>query len=111
MTEEQRRAIQARYFYLTNYQSENATDPIDPLLYVDSGGDQLLHIAAARGDIETVTILLENNVDVNAFGEMENTALHYALEAGHLNVADLLKLRGANGELKNRFGVEAGKAG
>lgn len=46
-----------------------------------------LHIAASVGDVEQISILLrQNNFDVNAIGEHNFTALHYAANAGHLEV-------------------------
>lgn len=38
--------LQKKYHYLVNYGSDDQDSPIDPLTYVDSNGDALLHIAA-----------------------------------------------------------------
>ena len=93
--------LQERYAYLMNYEAEDPNAPIDPLRYVDSNGDALLHIAARRGDLRSIELLLRAGVDVNLVGDMGNTALHYAPTA---DVANLLLAHGASTELTNEFG-------
>jgi ankyrin repeat protein len=93
--------LQKKYSYLVNYESEDPDAPIDPLTYVDSNGDALLHIAAQNGDLRTVEMLLKAGVDVNQVGDMGNTALHYAKAE---DVASLLLAHGASIEVRNEFG-------
>jgi len=104
MTIEEKHEIQARYRHLTNYQEEDPEAPIDPLTYVDSGGDHLLHIAAMRGDLNTVEVLLRVGDDINRRGEMGMTALHYARMQGNNEIAEFLLLHGADGTLRDDFG-------
>ena len=101
LTESEIVEIQEKYKYLTNYESAHPDDPINPLTYVDSNGDCLLHIAAQRADERTILLLLQAGADVNALGDMGNTALHYATNA---QVANLLLSHGASVEIYNEFG-------
>ncbi|MDR3443807.1 MULTISPECIES: ankyrin repeat domain-containing protein [unclassified Dyella] len=86
--------IQAKYRDLTNYADEDPTAPIDPLTYVASGGDRLLHIAAFRGDTRTMGLLLDNEQELDMLGEMGLTALHYAYWGEHQDAVELLISRG-----------------
>jgi ankyrin repeat protein len=90
--------LQKKYSYLTNYEADEPDAPIDPLTYVDSNGDSLLHIAAQSSDVRTVELLLNAGIDVNQTGDMGNTALHYATDE---NLARLLLSRGASVEVYN----------
>ena len=100
-TEADIQELQTKYSYLTNYESEDPEAPIDPLTYVDSNGDALLHIAAQRGDKRTAELLLMAGVDVSLVGDMGNTALHYAQTE---EVARLLLEHGASADVCNEFG-------
>jgi len=93
--------LQKTYGHLVNYESEDPEAPIDPLTYVDSNGDSLLHIAAQRGDLRTIGLLLRAGVDANLLGDMGCTALHYAKTK---DVASLLLAHGASTEIRNEFG-------
>ena len=101
LTEAEVRELQAKYSGLTNYEAEEPDAPIDPLTYVDSNGDTLLHMASQRGDIRTVELLLRAGIDVNQIGDMGNTALHYAETE---EMARLLLRHGASAEISNEFG-------
>lgn len=101
LTEAEIRELQTRYSYLTNYEAAEPDAPIEPLSYVDSNGDTLLHIAAQRGDLHTIKLLLRSGVDVNRPGDMGNTALHYAKVQ---EVAQLLLEGGAAVDVCNEFG-------
>jgi ankyrin repeat protein len=102
--------IQKRYFYLANYSSDDPTDPIDPLTYIDSNGDSLLHIAAQNGDVKTIEQLLDAGASIDQAGDMKSTALHYAYDGKHLETIQLLLRRGASTELRNLFGKKPGEA-
>lgn len=96
--------IQKRYYYLTNYEGDDPGAPINPITYVDSNGDSLLHIASAAGDLQTVELLVNAGVDINLLGDMDNTALHYAKSRGHEEVARFLVGHGASTTIENGFG-------
>lgn len=103
LTQAEVQALQKKYSHLTNYEAEEPDDPIDPLTYVDSNGDALLHIAAQGGDLSTVELFLKAGVDVNKPCDMGNTALHYAKDE---NLARLLLNHGASADVYNEFGKQ-----
>lgn len=100
------REIQEKYSYLINYDAEDPECPIDPLSYVDSNGDTLLHIAAQQNDLRTIELLLKGGVNVNAIGDMGCTALHFAKSK---EVIDLLVTHGASNQVRNEFGKLPGE--
>ncbi|XP_067653866.1 uncharacterized protein [Haliotis asinina] len=64
---------------------------------VDRGGDNVLHFACKRGDLETVKLILSMNVvDINARTKDGKTAADMARRRGHQPVVDLLVSRGAH---------------
>lgn len=70
-------------------------------------GETPLHIAAARGDIEAVRVLLDAGAEPNAVGEHNYTPLHEALEQGHPQVARMLIAAGASLDAANVDGATA----
>ena len=66
--------------------------------------DTPLHIAARKGEIEDVEILLVHGAAINASGDLGNTALHYAAMTGKIDVVSKLLQRGASPNIKNEFG-------
>ncbi|XP_020843394.1 cyclin-dependent kinase 4 inhibitor C [Phascolarctos cinereus] len=70
--------------------------------------------AAARGDLEQLTNLLQNNVSANAENGFGRTALQ-VMKLGNPEIARRLLLRGANPDLKDRTGFavlhDAARAG
>jgi ankyrin repeat protein len=61
--------------------------------------------AAAKGDRNTVRVLVQRKVDVNAPQSDGTTALHWAARADDLEIAEILIAAGANVAVKNREGV------
>lgn len=59
-------------------------------------GNYPINIAASRGLMEEVTLLLSYGADVNVHGEHGYTPLHDAVEQGHIDVVRLLIKSGAN---------------
>ena len=96
--------LQKKYDYLINYDSVDPTDPIDPLTYVDSNGDNLLHIAAQLGDVNTIALLVDAGVNINQKGDMGFTALHYAYDGKYSRAIEFLLAHGASAEIENEFG-------
>gem|GEM_PF-5511120 len=65
------------------------------------GGGLMLHQtklgeAAGNGDLKTVRNLVASGADVNERDDGGETALCYALEGGHIDVADYLYKKGAD---------------
>lgn len=109
LTSEEIKYLQERYFYLTNYESVAIDDPIDPLTYVDSNGDWLIHIATSLGDLKGVELLLKAGIDVNQVGDMGCTPLHYAKMKNNDVIADFLLKNGALNSIENDFGKLPGE--
>ena len=107
LTDEEIAELQTTYRDLINYQAASPTEPIDPLAYRAADGDRLIHIAAHRGDLRTVEMLLDAGEDVNSTGELGDTAAHYAAMELHKDVFDLLMARGADPTITNDFGDTA----
>jgi ankyrin repeat protein len=59
------------------------------------GRPDALQVAAERGHVETVALLLDRGADVNATGEYGWSPVHLAANWGHTEVAGLLLDRGA----------------
>lgn len=81
------------------------------------GGKTALHIAADRGDLTMVKIMLHVQVEVDPRDWQGMTPLHYAVRRGHTPVAALLISRGADINTPNQKGwtslhiaVDAGRA-
>jgi ankyrin repeat protein len=103
----EKRYLQAAFSDLINYEAEDPLQLIDPLAYRTPEGDSCLHIAAGRGDLQAVALLLDAGMDANLRGDLGNTPLHYASRGAHEAVARLLIDRGASPSLRNELGKEA----
>lgn len=69
--------------------------------------DTLLHLAARKGEIEDVKLLVACGADVNAVGDMGCTPLHEAAVRGQVEVVAFLLENGADPGIKNEFGKTA----
>ena len=86
---------------LINYETEDPCEPVDPLTYVTPDGDTCLHIAALRGNLSVVKLLLKAGLDINRPGDMGYTPLHYAKTQAVMN---FLIENGASTSAINEFG-------
>ena len=64
-------------------------------------GDYPIHIAAVRGSIEDLQVLLHAGANINQQGETGFTPLHYAALHGHLDTVLHLLKAGAARDLRN----------
>jgi ankyrin repeat protein len=104
LTAEQVAELRQAYNHLINYQENDPTAPIDPLTYRAADGDRLIHIAAFAGDTRTIEWLLDAGEDINATGDMGQTAAHYAATNLHKDAFDLLMSRGADPTIVDELG-------
>jgi uncharacterized protein len=72
---------------------------------VGFGADRRLADAAEHGDQALVRLLIERGADVNAKGVDEATALHHAVHADQLKIAEMLLRVGADPAARDRYGV------
>jgi ankyrin repeat protein len=93
--------LQAAFADRINYESEDPFEPIDPLTYCAPDGDNCLHVAAHRGDLRSVELLIKAGLDVNKQGDMGYTPLHYAATP---EVVAFLLAQGASPTIENEFG-------
>ena len=66
-----------------------------------------LHIAASRGSLKSMKVLLDFGIDVNILDNKDNTALHEACRTGHSASAELLIKNSMNIKMKNHIGATA----
>ncbi len=69
--------------------------------------DGPLHIAARKGELEDVAVLVAHGADVNGRGDLGNTPLHSAALNGHAPVVAKLLELGADPSLRNEFSETA----
>ena len=110
LTPEQVVSLQESYRDLINYEDDDPSAAIDPATYRAPDGDRLIHIAAFRGDAETVELLLAAGEDIDAIGDMGDTPAHYAAMGEHRQLFDLLLSRGADQSIENEFGIPVSSA-
>lgn len=73
-----------------------------------ANGDEPLHYAAFKGDLEASRLLIAAGADVNARGQQGMTPLHMSIYGRNPDVSDLLLASGSNPALKDNNGQVAG---
>ena len=101
LSEIERAELASAFSDVINYGGDDPLAPIDPLAYRSPEGDSCLHIAAIRGDLRAVQLLVAAGLDVNERGDMGYTTLHYARTP---EVVEFLLQNGADPGIKNEFG-------
>ena len=99
------RVLRERFSDLVNYESDDPSAPIDPLTYKTPEGDNVLHYAAMRGDVEAVLLALKIGIDVDSKGDLGNTAAHYAATFNFREVFDCLVDAGAHTSILNELNI------
>jgi ankyrin repeat protein len=90
--------------------TDDSMAPIDPLTYRTYENDNCLHIAALRGNLRAVELLVKVGLDVNDPGDCGCTPLHYAYIAQHAHhgngekVVAFLLAHGARQDIEDGFG-------
>lgn len=72
-----------------------------------SDAEELLMIACGLGNVDTVKVLLEHGISVNARGIKQRTAIMAAAAFNKMEVAKLLLNKGADATLKDEDGLNA----
>ncbi|MDR1995003.1 ankyrin repeat domain-containing protein [Azonexus sp.] len=67
-------------------------------------GDRPINVAATRGAIEEMAVLLAHGADLNCPGEHGYTALHNAVEQGKSEAVAWLLAHGADRSIRNQAG-------
>lgn len=62
---------------------------------IDSNGWSALHHAASIGDLQSASMLIEQNAKVNAFSNQNRTPLHLAAANNHVELIELLLMNNA----------------
>ena len=70
-------------------------------------GEYPIHIAATRGSVEELSLLLKHGATLNVSGEHGYTPLHEAVEQGNLDAVKWLLENGADRKAKNNDGETA----
>lgn len=97
-------AVTARSLDIVKILIENGARPDDRSKKDETSA---LTLAAANGDLEIVTYLLDHNADIDLPGALRETALIKATRALHMDVVKLLLERGANAEETDTSGATA----
>jgi len=65
--------------------------------------DTALHIAARKGELDDIMVLVKSGADVNLKGDLGHTPLHYAAMSAQVAAVKRLLDLGADTSLKNEF--------
>ena len=71
---------------------------------LDYFGNSLIALAAMVGDEEMIKLLLSRGLDPNTQNHKGDTPLHYAVNCGHFDIADMLITAGAKEHMENVLG-------
>ena len=78
---------------------------ITPVFLVITGCEKSIHQAASSRDMERIKYLLEKDPNLlNKLDSFKRTPLHWATDMGNRNIAEFLINRGADVNIKDKFG-------
>ena len=80
-------------------------EPLRDVNQVGTFGNRPIHIVSHRGP--QVIALVDAGADVNAIGDLGTTALHEAVDQGHVEVVRFLVTHGARADIENELGNTA----
>jgi ankyrin repeat protein len=103
MTQDEANYLKEVFEDLLDYEADEIFEPVDPLTYRNPEGDSCLHLAAQRGDLKAIDILIRAGIDINSRGDMGATPLHAACLSGNADVVKLLIRSGANKNARDEF--------
>ncbi len=107
ITENELLELKETFKDVINYESDDPCDPIDPLTYTAPDGDNCLHIAAWRGDLRAIELLVKAGLNVNKTGDMGETPLHIAAKKCNNSIVNVLLKAGAKTNIISEFGKSA----
>ncbi|XP_045216692.1 uncharacterized protein LOC123566548 [Mercenaria mercenaria] len=76
----------------------------DTDLTVDRKGDTPIHLAARKGNLDILELLIQNGCNVNQKNQNGFAALHYAAREGRMDIVCFLLKYGAEPNIKNEDG-------
>ena len=97
-------ALIARCRDYPDFEERDLTD-INQQSYPDA--DLLIHLVARIGNPDELGLLVRSGARVNAPGDIDFTALHYAAMSGHFKMTQKLLALGVNPSIKNGGGQTA----
>ena len=104
LTQEELDELRVAFADVINYESNDPCDLIDPITYRAPDQDTCLHIAARRGQLRVVELLLKAGVAIDCIGDMGATPLHCASNPA---VIQFLLANGASPDKLDQFGRPA----
>eukprot|EP00527_Entomoneis_sp_CCMP2396_P002888 CAMPEP_0198150896 /NCGR_PEP_ID=MMETSP1443-20131203/53109_1 /TAXON_ID=186043 /ORGANISM="Entomoneis sp., Strain CCMP2396" /LENGTH=273 /DNA_ID=CAMNT_0043816365 /DNA_START=178 /DNA_END=999 /DNA_ORIENTATION=+ len=87
--------------------ARNGSSTLISINYKDASGQTALHIAAERGNLAAVRILLDHGADKDAIAQDGASVLQAAAIGGHVDVCSELLQRGANPDIADLDGDTA----
>jgi len=76
----------------------------DALTYIDSNGNNLLTLAAIKGNFQMVKLLIENGYSPNTCNHEGQTPLHFAIRHNYTRTINILIHNGADETVENKEG-------
>lgn len=76
----------------------------DALTYIDSNGNNLLTLAAIKGNFQMVKLLIENGYSPNTCNNEGQTPLHFAIRHNYTRTINILIHNGADETVENKEG-------
>ena len=82
-----------------------ASPPFVDINFVSSGNCTMLHAAAARGDLEICTFLIDKGANMQALNSLGYTPLLSAAASGKSETVDFMVKKGANAKVLSKRGL------
>jgi len=76
----------------------------DSLRYIDENGNNLLTLAAIKGNFQMVRLLIDNGYSPNTCNNDGQTPLHFAIRYNYTRTVNILIHNGADETVENKEG-------
>jgi hypothetical protein len=90
-----------------NSSLQSTPESLPSSTFTDISGNTALHLAAEKGHMGIVQLLLDTGIDINAANKDSQTCLHIAVAQDNVAMAGLLMEKGALADAKNGLGQSA----